>query len=209
LGYDNNSFKFICINNNNNTVVVVNETLPEQRVPAEPTTANLNVTKLVTCTDTTANGPVDGCAALEQQITEGQILIEVTNDNPDPSQFFGSQLGTIVTLGAGGYVVLETPDAVAIAADIAFLEDQFPGKNFNGPNVSFTGNCMQTGMNSFSATGGIGPGESQTCGIVNNFEITAEEEFTAGLSIITQGTEDLSALAKIAKLKKQWLDLLP
>ena len=51
--------------------------------------------------------------------------------------------------------------------------------------------------------------KSQTCGIVNNFEITAEDEFIAGSSIIAQGTADSSALEKITKLKQQWLSLLP
>jgi hypothetical protein len=34
-GYDNNSFKFVCINNNNNTVVVENRTIPEPPVVDE------------------------------------------------------------------------------------------------------------------------------------------------------------------------------
>src|SRR5918993_368180 len=41
--YDNNSFKFVCINNNNNTVVFVNETTPEPE--PEPPITSLTVNK--------------------------------------------------------------------------------------------------------------------------------------------------------------------
>ena len=83
------------------------------QVPPPPqTTATLNVTKLVTCEDidetnsllsvqqeTNGNNPT--CTDLEGNITESQFNITVTDTNPTPSQFPGSETGTSVTLGAG------------------------------------------------------------------------------------------------------------
>ena len=78
---------FDCIINNNNNNVVAgggNVTTPE------PSKATLNVTKNVTCTYITGGvNPLLACLQLEERITEDQFLIEVTDDNPLPSQFPG------------------------------------------------------------------------------------------------------------------------
>jgi len=129
----------------------------------------LNVTKLVTCEQENPNpliGPT--CTDLEGTITEDQFNITVTDTNPTPSQFVGSENGTIVTLGAGAYTVTETFDD-SVNADIAAL-----GGNITGPNISFTEDCIQTGVNSTSATGDIATGASQTCNIINNFTINVD-----------------------------------
>jgi len=170
------NFKFICINNNNNTFVGVDDEEPT------PPKATLNVTKNVTCTYIFgAVVPELACELLEDRITENQFLIEVTDDNPVPSQFPGSESGTIVTLGAGNYVVSEIPDVAAIEADIVYLVQQFEAQSGGTeytitPQVSFTGDCTDVNPNnpeSTEATGTIGAGESQTCNIENHFTITA------------------------------------
>jgi hypothetical protein len=100
--YDSKQGKgFDCIINNNNTNNNIagggNQTTPK---------ATLNVIKNVTCTYIFGGvSPESACELLEDRITENQFLIEVTDDNPVPSQFPGSESGTIVTLGAGNYVV--------------------------------------------------------------------------------------------------------
>ena len=142
------------------------------------------MTKIVTCTYQIGGlTPETACGLIEENITENQFLIEVTDDNPVPSQFPGSESGTIVTLGAGNYVVSETFDVAAIQADIEFLVEEF--EDLSGgteytisypPRVSFTGDCTDVNPNnqqSTEATGTIGEGESQTCNIENHFTINA------------------------------------
>jgi hypothetical protein len=221
-GYDNKRSKsFDCIINNNNTNTNIgggsgNQTVPgNQTTPPEPTTTTLNVTKLVTCEESEeedsilsvqqANGPT--CAQLEALITEDQFNIQVTGSNPVPSSFNGSEAGTLVTLDAGGYTVRDGPSLSV------FLDKSALGGNITGPIPSFTGNCIQTG-NINQATGNIAAGQSQTCNIINQFVIEEDDtDFTVASSpIIAQGIEDspeLTASEKIAKLKQQWLDLLP
>ena len=108
--------------------------------------AQLNVTKLVTCEEigetnsllsvqqeTNGNNPT--CTDFEGNITEDQFSIQVTDDNPVPALFNGSEAGTLVTLGPGNYNVTETPKA-SVAADIETL-----GGNIGGPNITFSGDC--------------------------------------------------------------------
>jgi hypothetical protein len=169
-GYGKQGKGFDCIinNNNNNIAGGGNQTT---------TKATLNVSKIVTCTYLVGGlAPETACAMLEERITENQFLIEVTDDNPIPSQFPGSESGTIVTLGAGNYVVSETPDVASIQSDIDFLENEFEvlsggGTEYEitGPFPSFTGDCSSAV--DFEATGTIGGGESQTCEIENHFDI--------------------------------------
>ena len=170
-GSDNNSFKFVCVNNNNNTVVTVNEP------PSEEPTATLKVIKQVACTEEQLSNSISiqqalgPCDLLENLITENQYLFEITNDNPVPSQFPGSESGTIVTLSPGNYIVTETPNTTSINQDITTLLMQFPGVDSVGidPPV-FTGDCTELFPGN-RATGTIEAGESQTCNIVNNFVI--------------------------------------
>ena len=262
--YKNNDDKGSdCIINNNNTNNNIagggNQTT---------TKATLNVSKIVTCTYQIGGlTPETACGLIEENITENQFLIEVTDDNPTPSQFPGSESGTIVTLGAGNYVVSETFDAASLQTQIEKLEAELKrlagggGRDYNitGPIVSFTGDCNAVNLGS-EATGTIAGGESQTCEIENHFDIgLADEICTNGVDddgdglvdaadpdcttqggltasnintstsssdintpgglvassfssqpTIAQGTEaSSSALEKVTKLKKQWLELLP
>jgi hypothetical protein len=174
-GYGKQGKGFDCIinNNNNNIAGGGNQTTPPK--------ATLNVTKNVTCQENTngltgisiqqALGP---CDLLENLVTENQYLFEVTNDNPVPSQFPGSESGTIVTLGPGNYIVTETPDTTSINQDITTLLMQFPGVDSVGidPPV-FTGDCTEVFPGN-RATGTIEAGESQTCNIVNNFRVNLD-----------------------------------
>lgn len=212
-GYDNGYNKhkdkgFTCIINNNNTNTNIgggNQTISPE----------LNVIKIVTCTYYTGGLQGPPCEQLENRISEDQFRIQVTNDNPDPPSFDGSESGTVVTLGAGNYVVSETPDA-SVQIDVSDLEDDFRDQSgvtyeITGPIPSFRGDCTSVNAG-FEATGTIGAGESQTCEIENHFDIRESPQIAQGptdSSIITQGTADSSALANIAKLKAQWLDLLP
>jgi hypothetical protein len=146
----------------------------ENRFIIEKDQPQLTVTKNVTCTDVTDEDlpPVHpNCADLLGNITEDQFNITVTDTNPTPSEFAGSASGTIVTLGEGDYTVTEDPDETSISADLATL-----GSNITGPNISITGNCIQTDVNSTSATGTIAAGESQTCNLENNFVINNTAE---------------------------------
>jgi hypothetical protein len=140
----------------------------------------------------------------------------VTNDNPDPPSFDGSESGTVVTLVAGNYVVSETPDA-SVPIDVSDLEDDFRDQSgvtyeITGPIPSFRGDCTSVNAG-FEATGRIGAGDSQTCEIENHFDIRESPQIaqgTADSSTIDQGTEaSSSALEKTTKLKQQWLGLLP
>ena len=183
-----------------NTVIDTNVT---------PQTATLNVTKLVTCEDENVENGVT-CAQLLSTITEDQFNIFVTDNNSLPP-FTGSETGTVVTLDATSYTLAETPDP-SILDDIDALDDE--DSTITGPFPSFGGDCLPAAPNVFSTTGIIAPGEQQNCDIVNHFIIEEDaNEFTVASSlIIAQGTQDspgLTALEKIEKLKKQWLDLVP
>jgi hypothetical protein len=206
---------FNCIINNNNTNTNFGGG-GNQTIPPGPTTTNLNVTKLVTCQQVDGSSLVPSiqqlsanCDDLLALITEDQFNITVTDTNVSPSNFNGSEIGTLVTLDAGPFTVTEEPDD-SVAADVATLEDI--QTNITGPIPSFLGDCTQTGIGSFSATGDIAAGGQETCNIVNNFVMTRNDGLTGGSSIISQGIADsseLTALEKVEKLKKQWLELLP
>jgi hypothetical protein len=138
--------------------------------------SNLNVTKLVTCQQVDGSGLVPsiqqislGCDDLLNLITEDQFNITVTDTNVSPSNFNGSEIGTLVTLDAGGFTVTEEPYD-SVAEEVADFEDV--QTEITGPSPSFSGDCTQTGIGSFSATGEIAAGGQETCNIVNNFTIT-------------------------------------
>jgi hypothetical protein len=177
-------------------VYVLNGTTAES-CDLEPPVANdsnLNVTKLVTCQQVDGSGLVPsiqqislGCDDLLALITEDQFNITVTDTNVSPSNFNGSEIGTLVTLDAGPFTVTEEPYD-SVAETVANFEDV--QTEITGPSPSFSGDCTQTGIGSFSATGEIAAGGQETCNIVNNFTITRTQPFTGSSSITTQGIAD-------------------
>ena len=154
--------------------------------------SNLNVTKLVTCQQADGSGLVPSiqqisidCDNLLDIITEDQFNITVTDTNVSPSNFNGSAIGTLVTLDAGPFTVTEEPYD-SVAEEVAGLEDV--QTEITGPSPSFSGDCTQTGIGSFSATGEIAAGGQETCNIVNNFNITRTPPLTA--TVIVDKTLD-------------------
>jgi hypothetical protein len=179
------------------------------------------------------------CAYVLENIlpSDYQIFVTGIGNNPNPSEFPGSSTGTNVQLEAGGYIITEelasteqlqtdlTALGVSTHTTVAQGSDCVP---FFNQNFVFQ-----------NANGTISNGESQTCSITNtidvfdgtvpntglaafdinkdsstNFEAKDDKVGTLVPSFsspaIAQGTEeDLSALEKIEKLKKQWLELLP
>jgi hypothetical protein len=159
-------------------VYVLNGTTAEScdLEPPVANNSNLNVTKLVTCQQVDGSGLFTsiqqislGCDDLLNLITEDQFNITVTDTNVSPSNFNGSEIGTLVTLDAGGFTVTEEPYD-SVAEEVADFEDV--QTEITGPSPSFSGDCTQTGIGSFSATGEIAAGGQETCNIVNNFTIT-------------------------------------
>jgi hypothetical protein len=159
-------------------VYVLNGTTAESCDLEPPVTndSNLNVTKLVTCQQADGSGLVPSIQQLSQNcgdllalITEDQFNVTVTDTNVSPSNFNGSEIGTLVTLDAGPFTVTEEPYD-SVAEQVAGLEDV--QTEITGPSPSFSGDCTQTGIGSFSATGEIAAGGQETCNIVNNFIMT-------------------------------------
>jgi hypothetical protein len=159
-------------------VYVLNGTTAEScdLEPPVANNSNLNVTKLVTCQQVDGSGLFPsiqqislGCDDLLNLITEDQFNITVTDTNVSPSNFNGSEIGTLVTLDAGRFTVTEEPYD-SVAEEVADFEDV--QTEITGPSPSFSGDCTQTGIGSFSATGEIAAGGQETCNIVNNFTIT-------------------------------------
>ena len=159
-------------------VYVLNGTIAEScdLEPPVANNSNLNVTKLVTCQQVDGSGLVPSiqqisldCDDLLNVITEDQFNITVTDTNVSPSNFNGSEIGTLVTLDAGPFTVTEEPYD-SVAEEVADFEDV--QTEITGPSPSFSGDCTQTGIGSFSATGEIAAGGQETCNIVNNFTIT-------------------------------------
>ena len=156
-GYDNNnSFKFICINNNNNTVVG-----GEEPVLPEPQTGSLTVNKeIYGCNNFTTNPPPQttqmSCpffispiewilcddpeisnTAQCQNLTEDQFDIEVLDDQGNQiAEFEGSVQGeTIDNLEPGTYIVneIEAPPFVPnqLSEDLD-IRELCTGNGFDG-----------------------------------------------------------------------------
>ena len=130
-------------------VYVLNGTTAES-CDLEPPVANdsnLIVTKLVTCQQVDGSGLVPSiqqlsanCDDLLALITEDQFNITVTDTNVSPSNFNGSEIGTLVTLDAGPFTVTEEPYD-SVAEDVAGLEDV--QTEITGPSPSFSGDLLK------------------------------------------------------------------
>jgi len=171
-GYGKQDKDFDCIINNNNTntniVTGVGDNVTES-------TATLNVTKTRTCnpTDGASSPAAVYCNDLENTITPDDFNITVTGNNPNPSEFVGSNLiPVVVTLGAGNYEVTEElPDLPTPPEGVTVSR-----------TTTFDGNCTDVDPSdpeSIVATGTIDAGESQTCNIDNLYEAST----TAGVSL--------------------------
>jgi hypothetical protein len=142
----------ICVNVNDNEQIKVNP--PEE--------ATLEVSKDVTCTPVhNFRQEIDACNDILDVVNPSSFDIEVTGNNPNPSQFTssGPDDPVIVTLGAGSYIVEEVlPPFPTPPTDI--IVDRM---------TTFGPDCTEDPNDDTRATGTIAAGESQTCNIVNGF----------------------------------------
>jgi hypothetical protein len=147
----------ICVNVNDN----------EQKVSPPETT--LSVGKIIECTTIgTSPVPNQACDRLKELIIPSYFQIQVTGNNPNPSNFLASSIPIIVTLNPGNYNVQEIPGQL-VQDQIDIIESGFP-VTVKGPIVSFSGDCTHAG--SFGqAEGTIATGESKICNINNAFSI--------------------------------------
>jgi hypothetical protein len=162
----------VCANVNDNEQIKVTP-------PEEEPTATLSVNKTVTCTPEGTSAVVQnacntilfGTGNPLLKITAYEFLIDVSGNNPNPSQFPGPTSPVDVTLGAGNYQVTETPQS-SVQTKVSTLDASSNRLTVTGPFATFTGDCSQT--DDFEATGTIAAGESQTCDIENNFVASPE-----------------------------------
>ena len=155
----------VCVNVNDNEQIKFSGPGPE------PST--LTIIKHVSCEDLTSSETdvsvqqrIDLCQALLALITADQYLIDVIGNNAMPSQFGGSEVGTVVKLGPGNYQVKELITA-SVVNEVALFKQQNPNIDvlISAPRLS--GDCLVGS----AGNGIIGPGESQTCNIENHFTI--------------------------------------
>jgi hypothetical protein len=143
-------------------VYVLNGTTAEScdLQPPEPN-ATLAVTKTVTCTGD--NGPlaIAGCQQILSSAPPSSFNIVVTGNNPNPSEFAGSNDPVVVTLGAGNYEITEEVPVIPPPA----------GVSIPILTTSFDGDCTSVDPQSTEATGTIEAGESQICDISNDYSI--------------------------------------
>jgi hypothetical protein len=140
-------------------VYVLNGTTAEScdLQPPEPD-ATLAVTKTVTC-----SGPVAGCSQILSSAPPSSFNIVVTGNNPNPSEFAGSNDPVVVTLGAGNYEITEEVPVIPPPA----------GVSIPILTTSFDGDCTSVDPQSTEATGTIEAGESQICDISNDYSISS------------------------------------
>ena len=99
----------------------------------------------------------------------------MTGNNPVPSQFKGSESGTVVTLDPGDYIVTETTDAT-VNEQLVALERENVDYDI-AMTIAFTGNCFAVNPSipyGLEAKGTIAAGESQTCNIINTVEVRSD-----------------------------------
>jgi hypothetical protein len=145
-------------------VYVLNGTTAEScdLEPLEPN-ATLAVNKTVTCTPNDAfPQSAIACETILNSVPPSLFNITVTGNNPNPSEFAGSNEPVVVTLGAGDYEVTE---------EAPFVTSPVAGVSISR-TTNFAGNCTDvnpTDSQSTEATGTIEAGESQICDISNNY----------------------------------------
>jgi hypothetical protein len=158
-----------CVNENeeNNNVIANNNEVPPPPT-IEPGT--LAVTKTVTCSY--VDGQPDDQAVCDYAINQSPNFpdasdypIAVTGNNPNPSNFAGSNSPVDVTLEAGDYTVSE------VLFSTVPLQTELDATSIVTDTI-FTGDCTEDAPISQSADGTIAAGESQTCNIENEIIIS-------------------------------------
>jgi len=130
-----------CENENelNNQLSITNITQAQQ----QDESSTLNVIKIVQCEE-------NGNPVLCENLAPEDFTMTVTGNNPSPSQFQGSQEGTLVTLGPGEYFIDENID---LGPEIAW-------------SIAYSGDCIFNNQEQvFEGT--IAEGETQTCTLTN------------------------------------------
>ena len=134
--------------------------------PPPPEDAELSVTKTITCLSISGTPDDDAVCnwALESSpnaIEPSDYQITVTDNNPEPSSFAGSETPVEVSIGPGEYTVSET------LADLSTLQQELDAGAASTLSL-FRGNCNQPDQAEPVATGTIAAGQSQECNIENS-----------------------------------------
>jgi hypothetical protein len=175
-GADNSQikdFRFICINNNNNIVTDNDDNATDNGDNATdgdgPDTVRtiLSVSKNIgTCTPTdNSQNAIDACAAIETEILPNLYTLSVIDNTQNPTFVEGSEVPVDVTVNPGDYLVAEIGTS-ALQTAIANITEEFTVDIF--PLFSVTGDCS---LAPGGAGGTITEGDSQTCNLVNSFEV--------------------------------------
>ena len=177
-GHNNNKqgkgFDDCVINNNNNNTNVVgggNATDGDGNATdgdgTDTVRTTLSVSKIIgECTPDTSQDAIDACEEIETRILPNLFILSVIDNTQIATLVEGSSVPVVVTLNPGGYQVLEvtTPSLFTVLDDIinTFSVDITS-------DVTATGNCTPFPG---GGAGTIAEGESETCNIVNSFEVT-------------------------------------
>ena len=160
-------------NNNNNTNVVGGGNVTDGGGNAtdgdgtDTVRTTLSVSKIIgECTPDTSQDAIDACEEIETRILPNLFILSVIDNTQIATLVEGSSVPVVVTLNPGGYQVLEvtTPSLFTVLDDIinTFSVDITS-------DVTATGNCTPLPG---GGAGTIAEGESETCNIVNSYEVT-------------------------------------
>ena len=158
-------------------------------VPSGPTTAQLTVNKTTICNPQEFG---DFC--------NFNPIITVTGNNPTPGSFPASEATPkVVTLDEGLYSVSESGFGLGMQPCLS--------RGFDGGQIIAQNTIVCTNIDD-SCSEDIGAGQELSCTIENTvMALFSASQGIADSSITSQEIADSSALAKIEKLKTQWLDL--
>ena len=162
-----NDFAFVCINNNNNLVTGNGDNATNEDNGTDTVRTTLSVSKIIgECTPDTSQDAIDACVAIETRILPNLYTLSVIDNTQISTLVEGSSVPVVVTLNPGGYQVLEvtTPSLFTVLDDII---NKFSVDITS--DVTATGNCTPFPG---GGAGTIAEGESETCNIVNSFEVT-------------------------------------
>ena len=171
--FHKDDFAFVCINNNNNIVTGNggNATDGDGNVPdgdgTDTVRTTLSVSKTIgdcTPTDTSQNA-IDACVEIGTEILPNLYTLSVIDNTLIPTFVEGSSVPVVVTLNPGDYQAIEidTPSLMTAFDNIRnmYLVDITSV-------ITVTGDCD---LSFGGGAGTIAEGDSQTCNIVNSFEV--------------------------------------